>query len=163
VSYYVYLLIDPRDNKPFYVGKGRGSRVMHHEAEARTGKISAKCSRIREIWSNGLLVRRQYDSEHETEEQALDCEQELIQAHDGLLNVTHNSNAPRTYTFGTLLGHLLMRKGLSRAKSALRLCVFFPLDQLHRDFEKRMWHRAREIAMAHRSQLGALDGTGERI
>lgn len=28
--YYVYVLIDPRNNKPFYVGKGKGDRVERH-------------------------------------------------------------------------------------------------------------------------------------
>src|SRR5258705_13538624 len=38
LGYYVYLYSDPRDGKPFYVGKGQGSRVLAHlstEAEAR--------------------------------------------------------------------------------------------------------------------------------
>ncbi len=27
---YVYILVDPRDNKPFYVGKGQGDRLFEH-------------------------------------------------------------------------------------------------------------------------------------
>ena len=30
LKYYVYILIDPRDNKIFYVGKGYGNRVFFH-------------------------------------------------------------------------------------------------------------------------------------
>ncbi len=30
LKYYVYTLIDPRDNKIFYVGKGKGNRVFYH-------------------------------------------------------------------------------------------------------------------------------------
>lgn len=30
LKYYVYLLIDPTSNKPFYVGKGQGNRIFSH-------------------------------------------------------------------------------------------------------------------------------------
>ena len=30
LNYYVYRLIDPRDGKTFYVGKGKGNRVFAH-------------------------------------------------------------------------------------------------------------------------------------
>jgi len=30
IGYYVYLLLDPRNNKIFYVGKGKGNRLFDH-------------------------------------------------------------------------------------------------------------------------------------
>ena len=33
LGYYVYALVDPRDNKIFYVGKGKGDRVFQHAEE----------------------------------------------------------------------------------------------------------------------------------
>ncbi|MGH7821426.1 MAG: hypothetical protein ACREQ9_16810 [Candidatus Binatia bacterium] len=30
LCYYVYLYVDPRTGKPFYVGKGRGPRCLSH-------------------------------------------------------------------------------------------------------------------------------------
>lgn len=32
-GYYVYILIDPRDKMPFYVGKGKNKRYLEHEKE----------------------------------------------------------------------------------------------------------------------------------
>ena len=42
LGYYVYLYVDPRSGKPFYVGKGKGERVLAHlseKSELRKTKI----------------------------------------------------------------------------------------------------------------------------
>jgi uncharacterized protein len=42
LGYYVYLYIDPRSDKPFYVGKGKGRRMLAHlsaRGESRKAKI----------------------------------------------------------------------------------------------------------------------------
>jgi hypothetical protein len=62
IGYYVYLLIDPRDDTVFYVGKGIGDRCFAHIAEARaTEKDSvgdyAKLAQIREIEASGQTVQ----------------------------------------------------------------------------------------------------------
>lgn len=36
---YVYLLVDPRDGRPFYVGKGRGERAQAHEIAALAERL----------------------------------------------------------------------------------------------------------------------------
>lgn len=54
LGYYVYLYIDPRDGKPFYVGKGKGGRALSHlseEAESR------KCAKIAELRDEDLRPR----------------------------------------------------------------------------------------------------------
>ena len=38
-DYYVYHLIDPKTNLPFYVGKGRGDRMFHHEKYVKNNRI----------------------------------------------------------------------------------------------------------------------------
>ncbi|HYK01804.1 MAG TPA: hypothetical protein VE974_08610 [Thermoanaerobaculia bacterium] len=51
---YVYLYIDPRNEQPFYVGKGQGERALSHlseEAESR------KCARIAELRAEGKEPR----------------------------------------------------------------------------------------------------------
>ena len=32
LGYYVYALVDPRDWKIFYIGKGKGNRIFHSAA-----------------------------------------------------------------------------------------------------------------------------------
>lgn len=59
MQYYVYVLIDPRNNQPFYVGKGYKNRMMSHESETRRGQYNnkEKCEIIQEIWNNGLQIK----------------------------------------------------------------------------------------------------------
>jgi len=56
--YYVYILIDPRDDKIFYVGKGCGNRVFQHANDAiKSDKKSDKLDLIRDIRISGNDVR----------------------------------------------------------------------------------------------------------
>ena len=64
LRWYVYLLVDPRTGRPFYVGRGRGDRCFHHVLEARTGGSAGgdrskypALDRIRQAESTGREVR----------------------------------------------------------------------------------------------------------
>ena len=57
LQYYVYCLVDPRDNKIFYVGKGYGNRVFNHAADSLNENLdSLKLNTIRDICKEGLEV-----------------------------------------------------------------------------------------------------------
>lgn len=59
LGYYVYMLVDPRDNRPFYVGKGTNNRVFDHILQALndcTGIKNEKFETIRSIYNSGLEV-----------------------------------------------------------------------------------------------------------
>ena len=79
-GFYVYALIDPRDNKIFYIGKGTGNRVFMHEVESEKS-IDAekkKLKKIRDIENDGFQVKRLLVNWGLTENEAFAAEASLI-------------------------------------------------------------------------------------
>lgn len=87
-KWYVYELVDPRDGKVFYVGKGCNNRVHNHEKEAKRGIDSHKCRKIRSIWSDGLSVLKNKVAYFNDEQFAYVVEADRI-AEYGLKNLTN--------------------------------------------------------------------------
>jgi hypothetical protein len=54
LGHYVYLYVDPRDGKVFYIGKGKGERCLDHLYE---DDDHPKVKRIKEIFAAGLEPR----------------------------------------------------------------------------------------------------------
>ena len=81
-NFYTYQLIDPRTNKPFYIGKGTGDRMNQHMIEARgcrdkwTNKI--KCQIINSIENLGRKVIVEKIQDNVSEDEAYDMEIALI-------------------------------------------------------------------------------------
>lgn len=79
-GFYVYALIDPRNNQVFYIGKGIGNRVFSHEIESGKSPKSekAKLKRIQEIEESGHAVKRVIVNWDMTESEAFAAEAALI-------------------------------------------------------------------------------------
>lgn len=77
---YTYMLVDPRNNAPFYVGKGQGRRCDFHVDEAKyyTKRKSLKLNKIRKLLSLGLQPIVVKVEEGVPDEQAIDLECLLI-------------------------------------------------------------------------------------
>ena len=108
---YVYLLIDPRDDKPFYVGKGNGNRVFAHALDALGHEEAAsdKLDRIREIHAAGQQVEHQLLRFGLTDRTAFEVEAAAIQ----LLGMDELTNKVE--------GHHVWRRGRMTTDVAISL------------------------------------------
>jgi len=89
LRYYVYALVDPRDNKIFYIGKGIENRVFNHLACAVSeDAVSEKLDTIREIKNAGMEVTHFIVRHGLDEDDAFTVESVLID----LLSYSHFSN-----------------------------------------------------------------------
>lgn len=95
LGHYVYKLIDPRDGKVFYIGKGQGDRVLSHVREEITAEdnaaadyvLSPKLNVIRSIKQKGLMPQHVIVRHGMTESQAFLVEAILIDETPGLTNL----------------------------------------------------------------------------
>ena len=79
LNYYVYCLVDPRNNRIFYIGKGHGNRVFQHALCAMTSKDDTlKLQTIRDIIQEGMEVRHYIIRHNLTEKQAYIVESAII-------------------------------------------------------------------------------------
>ena len=125
LKYYVYMLLDPIDNRPFYVGKGNDNRVFNHLDCALTDldTTTAKYDKIREIIQNGNNVKHLIVRHGLTEAESFQIEASLI---DSL-----------TYC-GIMLsnlvsGHNSIEKGLMTSEEVKRLYNAQPLNSIGED------------------------------
>jgi hypothetical protein len=87
LGYYVYRLVDRRTSETFYVGKGKGGRLLQHVTDARmTDTETRKLRRIREIEAEGGRVSFLIHRHGLTEKEAFEVEAALIDAYPGALN-----------------------------------------------------------------------------
>ena len=95
LGYYVYGLKDPRTNEYFYIGKGKGNRILQHRQEAlNTDHTNDKCEIIRDIINNGLepeLVILRHNIK--TESEAYEMESLCINLYNDIYKSNQLSNA----------------------------------------------------------------------
>lgn len=77
-EYYVYGLIDPRDNQYFYIGKGKGKRYLSHLKPKRFDFNTAKLERIKNIQNSGYDVKIEVLFPNLDEETAFELERLII-------------------------------------------------------------------------------------
>ena len=119
---YVYALIDPRNEKPFYIGKGIGNRVFNHVACALDDKSDTdnKYEMIKEIKNSGREVKHIIIRHGLTENMALDIEASLLDFF----------NYQGYELTNKVLGHNSLDNGLMSAKEIIGKYNAEKLDKL---------------------------------
>jgi hypothetical protein len=87
--FYVYRLIDPRNDVVFYVGKGQGRRAWHHQENVVAGRLDGNARKneiIADILELGLSVIVDIVEWFDDADDALDFEYRLIQQSSTLTN-----------------------------------------------------------------------------
>jgi hypothetical protein len=101
--YYTYLLIDSRNNLPFYVGKGKGRRMFIHVKSSLQGKIlhnnKKKHYKIRSIFKNHGKVLYKKFIKGVNETVAFNFEKLLVKKYgkENLCNLTNGGDGGGIY------------------------------------------------------------------
>lgn len=118
---YVYVLVDPRTNRPFYIGKGTGNRVFAHVAGALEDPTSSdKYEEIRSIQSTGQAVDHVIVQHGLTSKEAHKIEAALI-------DFANRFDMAMT---NLVLGHGSAGYGAMSADEIVRKHTSEPLDQI---------------------------------
>lgn len=130
IKYYVYVLLDPRDNKIFYIGKGKGNRVFAH----MNGAIlypdeSEKITLIREIIAGGNQVEH-YILRHgiEDEKRAYEIESTIIDL------LTHKDYKHLSKIINMVAGHHSWDRGIKKVNEVEMLFAGEQID------ERKIYH-----------------------
>lgn len=136
IGFYIYSLIDPRSNEPFYIGKGHGMRVFSHEFEADLADItSEKLERIRNIKAEGHEVQKVILRHGMTEKESLLAESVLIDFVRAYGNdLTNIAAGHHTNAFGIMTTDEVRRKYMAQPLEQLEEgCVVININGSYRN------------------------------
>jgi len=119
LGYYVYVLIDPRNEQVFYIGKGDKDRIFQHEKALIEDKETDKQQRIREIIESGASVKKVIILHGLTEQEAFSAESALINLcqytqMDGLTNIVAGHHADNVVRGAHTVEYLQQKYGCEK-------------------------------------------------
>lgn len=123
---YVYMLIDPQDIKPFYVGKGKNNRVFEHMNRALTDSdvSTLKYDKIREIVDDKKQTVKHVIVRHGL------SDSEAFQIEASLIDTLNYCGLGLSNLQG---GHNSIDKGLMTSEEIIRLYNAQPLESIGND------------------------------
>jgi len=166
--YYTYLLVDPRNDLPFYVGKGKNKRMFEHEKYVKNyiknnGKISQLQKqqnpklfyKLKSILSKNLDIKYKKAIKDISEQKAFGKEIELIKkiGLENLCNLTYGgyggsmSEESREKYRQTCL----KRYGVQNPAQCLQIRkkISRTLKQINQNPERKKWYSESQIGKKH--------------
>ena len=124
LGYYVYMLIDPLSNKPFYVGKGVNNRVFDHIKYAidNPNVSTEKCDTIRQIGAENVR--------HVIVTHGLATEEDAYRIESLIIDVLNYSGIQLT---NEVSGHHANESGIMTADEITRLYSAAQLNSIGED------------------------------
>tara|TARA_R110002153_G_scaffold265563_1_gene428317 strand:- start:11 stop:661 length:651 start_codon:yes stop_codon:yes gene_type:complete len=137
--FYVYHLIDPRDNTVFYVGKGKGDRCnVHTRPSELEGNTSHKANKIRKIHSEGLEPIVKIVESNLTEDVSFERERFYISNIQNLTNMTDGGEGPS--------GRVPWNKGKKMSKEARKnMSISRKKSKAFQDHKNKMLKKMIEV------------------
>ena len=121
LGFYVYGLIDPYEDVPFYIGKGFGNRVFQHAKGVKLSSDSSlKSERIKALIDKGLKIKHVIIRHGLTEKEAFEVDASLIDFSNKFQHVLTNQ----------VDGHHSGKRGLMSTDEIIRLNNAKPLLKL---------------------------------
>jgi hypothetical protein len=145
IEYYVYALIDPRDNKPFYVGKGKANRVFNHAlADLQTEETNDKLDKVREIISAGKKVEHVILRHGLDEKTALTIESAILDFASWFnLELTNLVSGYHSSSVGVMSSEEVQRKYLAPPLEKLNKdCVIININKNYKKAKQRPLHNS---------------------
>jgi hypothetical protein len=125
LEYYVYLLLDPETDLPFYVGKGKGNRVFNHLENAKNGNSGTeKLDTIQGFLNKGKEIKHVIVRHGLNEKTAFHIEASLLDTFKFIPSFS-------SFRRGNLQGGInSIEKGLMSASEIIRKYNASPLNSI---------------------------------
>lgn len=160
-EYYVYGLIDPRNNQPFYIGKGKGYRWRIHLTETREKTDNLKkYNKIQKLLRKGYRINHIKYEKNLTEVEAYDLEEILIikYGREGidpigvLTNICRNNRPPNFEDFDKEKSDSIKEK-ISKALKGIKRSKETKEKMSKSKKGKESWHKGRQKSIKFKQKI----------